>query len=288
MNKDLIEKTHHQTFESLKQEEEDGCEFWSARKLAKVLEYSEYRHFLPVIGRAKEACKNSGHNIVDHFEDILDMIEVGKGGQRQVGDVKLSRYACYLIVQNGDPAKPVIANGQTYFAIQTRRQELADSRNFQQLKEDEKRLFLRNELCEHNKLLVKTAQQAGVETPLDFAVFQNHGYKGLYGGLDAKDIHQRKGLKKSQKILDYMGSTELAANLFRATQAEEKLRRDNIQGKNKANQTHFEVGRKVRQTIKELGGTMPEDLPVAEKGVVQLEKEKSQKSIEKADIGLET
>jgi DNA-damage-inducible protein D len=239
---------------------------------------------LPVIGRAKEACKNSGHNIVDHFEDILDMIEVGKGGQRQVGDVKLSRYACYLIVQNGDPAKPVIANGQTYFAIQTRRQELADNRNFQQLKEDEKRLFLRNELCEHNKLLIETAQQAGVETPLDFAVFQNHGYKGLYGGLDAKGIHQRKGLKKSQKILDHMGSTELAANLFRATQAEEKLRRDNIQGKNKANQTHFEVGRKVRQTIKELGGTMPEDLPVAEKGVVQLEKEMNQKSIEKADV----
>lgn len=280
MNKDLVEITHHQTFESLKQEEEDGCEFWSARKLAKVLEYSEYRHFLPVIEKAKEACKNSGHNIVDHFEDILDMIEIGKGGQRQVDDVRLSRYACYLIVQNGDPAKPVIANGQTYFAIQTRRQELADNRTFQQLKEDEKRLLLRNELCEHNKLLVETAQQAGVETPLDFAVFQNHGYKGLYGGLDAKGIHQRKGLKKSQKILDHMGSTELAANLFRATQAEEKLRRDNIQGKAKANQTHFEVGRKVRQTIKELGGTMPEDLPFAEKGVGQLEKEIKKNSID--------
>ena len=175
--------------------------------------------------------------------------------------------------------KAVIANGQTYFAIQTRRQELADNRVFQQLKEDEKRLFLRNELCEHNKLLVETAQQAGVETALDFAVFQNHGYKGLYGGLDAKGIQKRKGLKKSQKILDHMGSTELAANLFRATQAEEKLRRDNIQGKNKANQTHFEVGRKVRQTIKELGGTMPENLPVAEKSIVQLEKEINKKSI---------
>jgi DNA-damage-inducible protein D len=273
MNKDLIEKTHHQTFESLKQEGEDGCEFWSARKLAKVLEYSEYRHFLPVIGKAKEACKNSGQNIVDHFEDILDMIEIGKGGQRQVGDVKLSRYACYLIVQNGDPAKPVIANGQTYFAIQTRRQELADNRNFQQLKEDEKRLYLRKDLREHNKQLVETAQQSGVETTLDFAIFQNHGYKGLYGGLDAKDIHERKGLKKNQKILDHMGSTELAANLFRATQAEEKLRRENIKGKNKANQTHFEVGTIVRQTIERLGGTMPEDLPVAEKGIRQLEKE---------------
>ena len=283
MNKDLVEKNHHQTFESLKQEE-DECEFWSARKLAKVLEYSEYRHFLPVIGKAKEACKNSGHNIVDHFEDILDMIEVGKGGQRQVGDVKLSRYACYLIVQNGDPAKPVIANGQTYFAIQTRRQELADNRNFQQLMEDEKRVYLRKDLREHNKQLVETAQQSGVETTLDFAIFQNHGYKGLYGGLDAKDIHERKGLKKNQKILDHMGSTELAANLFRATQAEEKLGRENIQGKSKANQTHFEVGMVVRQTIEKLGGTMPEDLPVAEKSIRQLEKERNQKSLE--EVGM--
>ncbi len=272
MTNNLVETTHHQTFESLKQEE-DGCEFWSARKLSKSLEYYEYRNFLPVIEKAKEACKNSGHNILDHFVDFHDMIEIGKGGQRQVTDVKLSRYACYLIVQNGDPAKPVIANGQTYFAIQTRRQELTDNQAFQQLKEDEKRLFLRNEVREHNKQLVETAQQAGVETNLDFAVFQNHGYKGLYGGLDAKGIHQHKGLKKNQKILDHMGSTELAANLFRATQTEEKLRREKIQGKNKANQTHYEVGLKVRQTIKELGGTMPEDLPVAEKGIGQLEKE---------------
>lgn len=277
MNKDLVEIAHHQTFESFR-EEEEGCEFWSARKLAKVLEYSEYRHFLPVIGKAKEACKNSGHNIVDHFEDSLDMIEVGKGAQRQVENVKLSRYACYLIVQNGDPAKLVIANGQTYFAIQTRRQELADNKAFQQLKEDEKRVYLRKDLREHNKQLVETAQQSGVETTLDFAIFQNHGYKGLYGGLDAKDIHERKGLKKNQKILDHMGSTELAANLFRATQAEDKLRRENIKEKNKANQTHFEVGTIVRQTIEKLGGTMPEDLPVAEKSIRQLEKEIHQKS----------
>lgn len=284
MNKDIVEITHHQTFESLRQEE-DSCEFWSARKLAKVLEYNDYRNFLSVIEKAKEACMNSRHDIVDHFVDVTDMIDIGKGGQRQTADVRLSRYACYLVVQNGDPAKPVIANGQTYFAIQTRRQELADNRTFQQLKEDEKRLLLRNELREHNKLLVETAQQAGVETSFDFAVFQNHGYKGLYGGLDAKGIHQHKGLKRSQKILDHMGSTELAANLFRATQAEEKLRRDNIQGKNKANQTHFEVGRKVRQTIKELGGTMPEDLPVAEKGVVQLEKEINKRSLEEKESG---
>lgn len=278
MNKNLIETTHHQTFESLR-EEEDGCEFWSARKLAKVLEYSEYRHFLPVIEKAKEACKNSGHTIVDHFEDILDMIEIGKGGQRKLQDVRLSRYACYLIVQNGDPSKPVIANGQTYFAIQTRRQELSDNAQFQQLNENEQRLFLRNDLREHNKKLVKTAQKAGVETNSDFAIFQNHGYKGLYGGLDAKGIHKHKGLKKSQKILDHMGSTELAANLFRATQAEDKIRRENIQGKTNANQMHFEVGTVVRQTIKKLGGTMPEDLPVAEKSVRQLEKEIDQKSI---------
>ena len=272
MRQDLIEQTHFQTFESLKQTEK-GIEFWSARKLAKALEYSEYRHFLPVINKAKEACQNSRHTTEDHFEDILDMIEVGKGGHRTIDDVKLSRYACYLIVQNGDPSKPVIANGQTYFAIQTRRQELADNETFQQLKDDEKRLFLRKELCEHNKLLVETAQQAGVETPRDFAIFQNHGYQGLYGGLDAKGIHQRKGLKKSQKILDHMGSTELAANLFRATQADEKLRRDNIQDKKDANHTHFAVGKKVRQTIEELGGTMPEDLPTPEKSVRRLDKD---------------
>ncbi len=278
MNKNLVEITHHQTFESLKQEE-DGCEFWSARKLAKVLEYSEYRHFLPVIEKAKEACKNSGHNIVDHFEDILDMIEIGKGGQRQVDDVRLSRYACYLIVQNGDPSKPVIANGQTYFAIQTRRQELNDSQNLKKINEDELRLILRNDVREHNKKLVKTAQAAGVESNLDFAIFQNHGYRGLYNGLDAKGIHQRKGLKKSQEILDHMGSTELAANLFRATQAEDKLRRENIKGKSEANQTHYEVGAIVRETIKKLGGTMPEDLPVPEKSVRQLEKENNKKSL---------
>ncbi len=277
MAKNEIEKKHHQTFEALKSMSETGQECWSARKLAKVLGYSEYRHFLPVVSRAKDACKNSGQDVENHFEDILDMVEIGSGAEREIEDIILSRYACYLIVQNGDPTKPVIANGQTYFAIQTRRQELADDQAFQQLKEDEKRVFLRNELKEHNKQLVEAAQEAGVETHFDFAVFQNHGYKGLYGGLDAKGIHARKGLKESHQILDHMGSTELAANLFRATQAEEKLRRDEIQGKAKANRTHFDVGAKVRKTIEELGGTMPEDLPTPDASVKKLEREQQKK-----------
>jgi len=277
MSKKDIERLHHTTFEDLRQFDSEGNAFWTARQLAKVLEYSEYRHFLPVIKKAKEACRNSGQPVGNHFEDFLALVEIGSGAKRKVEDMNLSRYACYLIVQNGDPAKQVIANGQTYFAIQTRRQELSDDKTFQQLKEDEKRLFLRNELKEHNKQLVEAALQAGVESTLDFAIFQNHGYKGLYGGLDAKAIHNRKELKKSQKILDHMGSTELAANLFRATQTEEKLRRENIQGKTKANTTHFEVGNKVRQTIKELGGTMPEDLPSPKKSIAQVERKKRKK-----------
>jgi DNA-damage-inducible protein D len=275
--KEFVEKRHHQTFEEIKKTDSDGNEHWSARELSKALDYSEYRHFLPVISRAREACKNSEQEIEDHFEDILDMVEIGSGAKRELEDVSLSRYACYLIVQNGDPSKPVIANGQTYFAIQTRRQELADNQTFQQLKEDEKRLFLRKELAEHNKQLVEAAQLAGVETNLDFAIFQNHGYKGLYGGLDAKGIHAHKGLKKSHKILDHMGSTELAANLFRATQAEEKLRRDEVKGKSNANRTHFEVGEKVRKTIEELGGTMPEDLPTPDTSIKKLEREQQKK-----------
>ena len=206
------------------------------------------------------------------------MVDIGSGAKRTTRDYQLSRYACYLIVQNGDASKPVIANGQTYFAIQTRRQELQDDTGFQQLNEDQKRLMLRNELADHNKQLAAAARDAGVESGLDYAIFQNHGYKGLYGGLDNKAIHQHKGLKKSQKILDHMGSTELAANLFRATQTEEKLKRDQVSNKKQANQTHFEVGAKVRATIEELGGTMPEDLPTPEKGIPQLAR--AQKKLE--------
>jgi DNA-damage-inducible protein D len=207
------------------------------------------------------------------------MVGIGSGAKREIADVRLSRYACYLIVQNGDPSKQVIANGQTYFAMQTRRQELNDDEKFARLSEDEKRLAIRNELAEHNKQLAAAAKDAGVDTPLDYAIFQDHGYKGLYGGLGAKDIHARKGLKKSEKILDHMGSTELAANLFRATQAEEKLKRDNISSKQRANQAHYEVGQKVRQTIQELGGTMPENLPKPEQSVKQIESAK--KKLEK-------
>lgn len=271
MKKNEVEAEHHRTFERIREEGDDGVEFWSARDLQPILEYSSWDKFKRVIGKAIMACGQAGQVPADHFSHVGKMVGIGSGAEREIEDYDLSRYACYLIVQNGDPSKPSIANGQTYFAIQTRRQELADDPSFQQLKEDEKRLFLRRELKDHNTQLAETAQQVGVETNLDFAIFQNHGYKGLYGGLDAKGIHARKGLKKSHKILDHMGSTELAANLFRATQAEEKLRRENVSGKSAANQTHFEVGKTVRKTIEELGGTMPEDLPIPETSIKQIE-----------------
>ena len=274
-----IANQHHATFEGARQMDDDGNEYWFARDLAPLLDYQQWRNFMLVIDKARQACEKSGRAVADHFADISKMVDIGSGAQREVADVRLSRYACYLIVQNGDPSKPVIANGQTYFALQTRRQELNDDEKFARLTEDEKRLAIRNELAEHNKQLAAAAKDAGVDTPLDYAIFQDHGYKGLYGGMGAKDIHARKGLKKSQKILDHMGSTELAANLFRATQAEEKLKRDNISGKQRANQAHYEVGQKVRQTIKELGGTMPENLPIPEQSVKQIESAK--KKLEK-------
>ncbi len=244
--------THNKIFEEIKKTNEYGGEYWSARNMAEILGYSEYRHFLPVINRAIESCKKSNQNKEDHFEDVLDMVKIGSEALRKVPNVRLSRYACYLIMQNADPSKEIVALGQTYFAIQTRRQEVQD-----QLMEDQKRLYLRGEITAHNKHLAETASKAGVE---NYATFTNYGYMGLYGGLDMKQIHQIKKLKKNQKILDHMGSEELAANLFRATQTDAKLKREMIQGEAKANQTHFEVGRKVRQTIKELEGTMPEKL----------------------------
>lgn len=277
MSKKQITQQHTATFDGIRQVDDQGNEYWLARQLAPVLEYSQWRNFVSVLERAKEACRKSGQAVADHFADVRKMVEIGSGAQRELEDVRLSRYACYLIVQNGDPSKPVIANGQTYFALQTRRQELADEASFSNLSEAEKRLAIRNELATHNKQLAAAAKDAGVETPLDYAIFQDHGYRGLYGGLGAKDIHASKGLKKSQKILDHMGSTELAANLFRATQTEEKLRRDAVQGKQQANQTHHEVGKKVRQTIQDLGGTMPENLPTPEQSIQQLESAKKKR-----------
>ena len=246
-------------FEQIRRTNPAGNEFWSSRDFAQVLGYADYRNFEAVIERARTACFNSGQRVEDHFVEITDMIEIGKGGQRPVKTVMMSRYACYLVIQNADPAKEIVALGQSYFAIQTRRQELSDEEM-----EEQRRLVLRGEVREHNTHLADATKGAGVIEPKDYAIFQNHGYAGLYGGLIAQDIHARKGLKKGQQILDHMGSTELAANLFRATQAEEKLRREKIVGKDKANRAHREVGAKVRQTIKELGGTMPENLPAAE------------------------
>lgn len=278
MNKRLTKKTMT-LFESIKHIDENGVEYWTSRSLWKVLEYTEYRNFLPVIEKAKIACENSGQRVENHFVDIHEMIMIGKGAERPLDSVKLSRYACYLIVQNADPSKTIVAQGQTYFAIQTRIAEVQQMKEYQALSdEEEKRLFLRAELQKHNSELASAAKDAGVIDSRDYAIFQNYGYQGLYGGMTAKDIHARKGLKQSQKILDHMGSTELAANLFRATQTEEKLRRENIKGKQKANMTHYEVGAKVRQTIKELGGTMPEDLPTVEN--IKAVEKKKQKMLE--------
>lgn len=266
-----IEKYSEATFENIRHTNEYGQEFWYARELQQALEYSQWRRFEETIGRAKTACLQSENSIEDHFANVGKMVSIGSGAQREIDDIMLSRYACYLIVMNGDPRKQIIAVGQTYFAVKTRQQELVD--NYDQLTEDQKRLAIRDEIKRHNKSLAEAAQMAGVETSLDYATFQNYGYMGLYGGLKAQDIKRRKGLKKSQDILDHMGSTELAANLFRATQTDEKLRRENVQGKDAANRTHYEVGAKVRQTIAELGGTMPEDLPTPEKSVKQLARE---------------
>ena len=221
-----------------------------------ILEYSKWDNFKNVIEKAMEACKNSNLNVSDHFPDVGNMVDIGSKSKRNIQDYQLSRYACYLIVQNADPSKEVVALGQTYFAVQTRRQELSNRE-----REDLQRIAIRQEMKEHNKKLVDSA---GVIDTRDFAIFQNNGYQGLYGGRGAKEIAQYKGLKPKQQILDHMGSTELAANLFRATQTEEKLRRENIRGKYCANQAHYDVGKKVRDTIKELGGTMPEDLPSCE------------------------
>ncbi|MFA6274471.1 MAG: DNA damage-inducible protein D [Candidatus Paceibacterota bacterium] len=244
-------------FEKIKKINEYGSEYWSARDLYKLLSYTEYGKFLRAIERAKEACKNSGVDIKDHFAQVSEMITIATGTiretKRESKNYNLSRYACYLIAQNGDPRKVEIAKAQTYFAIQTYRQETQDN-----LVEDRKRIFLRGEMTEHNKNLASSAKRAGVT---NYANFQDFGYIGLYGGMRQKDIHQKKNLKEKENILDHMNSEELAANLFRATQTDAKIKRENIIGQHNANMAHKQVGEKVRNTIKSLGGTMPENLP---------------------------
>ena len=261
------------TFENIKHIDENGVEFWYARELQNILEYMEWRNFNQVIDKAKIACENSGKRVVANFVDVNKTVQLNFG-TREIADIKLSRYACYLIVQNGDPRKEVIALGQSYFAIKTRQQELHD--DFNQLTEDQKRIAIRDEIKHHNKSLSESAGNAGVK---NFGRFHNSGYKGLYGGLTMQDIHNLKELNEGEHILDFMGSAELAANLFRATQTDEVLRRRNIKGEDLANDTHFNVGRTIRNTMKELGTTMPENLPTPRESIQELKNK--QKELEK-------
>jgi DNA-damage-inducible protein D len=275
----MNETPHTSPFDAIRRVDENGKEYWSARELYKILGYTEWRNFQNVvIKKAKISCEETGQAISDHFVDTYKMIKLGKGGQRKTGDVYLSRYACYLVVMNGDPNMPIVAMGQQYFAVQTRRQEITDELALSALSEDQKRLILRSMLATFNVRLAEAAQQAGVIAPRDFAIFYDHGYMGLYGGLKENDIHSRKRLiSDKQKISDHMGSEELGANIFRSTQTDAKLRRDQVSTKGQANKTHFQVGREVRETIKRLGGTMPEDLPTPEKSIQELYQEEERR-----------
>ncbi len=277
-----LKASEYKRFEDIKHVRNDGTEYWSARELAPALEYAQWRNFSKVIGRAMIACENSGHSVLDDFAEVSKIVDAG-ATSKPIKDYELSRYACYLIVQNGDPRKEVIALGQTYFAIQTYRQEVAD--HFNQLDEDRRRLVVRGDIKQWNQLLAETAHDAGVITNEEFAVFQNAGYMGLYGGLDVDDIHSRKNLEVGQKILDYMGSTELIANLFRISQTEEKLRKDSVKEAEKATSVHYNVGKEVRTAIKKIGGTMPEDLPTPEKSIQQIEQEQMARLKAKAKKG---
>ena len=272
----------YKKFEEIKHIRGDGSEYWSARELAATLDYTKWENFLKVIGRAMIACENSGHSVVGDFPEVRKIVEAGATSKPKK-DYELSRYACYLIVQNGDPRKEVVALGQTYFAIQTYRQEVAD--HFNKLDEDRRRLVVRGDIKQWNQLLAEAANDAGVITNEEFAIFQNAGYMGLYGGLDVEAIHARKELEVGQKILDYMGSTELIANLFRISQTEEKLRKDKVQGAESATSVHYNVGKEVRTAIKKIGGTMPEDLPKPEKSIQQIEKEQMERLKVKAKKG---
>ena len=270
MNKsEKIKEYSNKSFEDIKHMDENGIEYWYARELQLVLDYKEWRKFEGVVRRAMKACENSDINALDHFVGTDKMINLGKGGQREVPDYKLSRYACYLIAQNGDSRKKVIALAQTYFAIQTRKQELLEE-EYNSLTEDEKRFYQRDLTKKGNYSLNQTAKKAGVK---NFDKFHNAGYRGLYNGETANDIAKRKGLRYREDILDNMGSDELIVNLFRISQTNQKLINDNVQGEGNANDVHYNVGKEVRNTIKRIGGTMPEDLPTPDKSLKELEKE---------------
>ena len=273
----------YKCFEDIKRVRPDGSEYWAARELAPVLDYAKWENFYKVIKRAMIACENSGRSTLECFPEVRKTSPMPNGGVKDILDYELSRYACYLIVQNGDPRKEVIALGQTYFAIQTYRQEVAD--RFNQLDEDSRRLVVRGDIKQWNQLLAETAQNAGVITAEEFAIFQNAGYMGLYGGMTVDDIHRRKGLAIGQKILDYMGSTELIANLFRISQTEEKLRKDQVSTSDAATAVHYAVGNEVREAIRKIDGTMPEDLPTPEKSITQLEREQMERLKQKAIDG---
>ena len=263
-----IDKTN-KSFEDIKHIDENGVEVWYARELMPILQYSNWQNFEKIIDKAKISCQNSDISVLDHFTDVNKMVQIGSGAYRKQIDYKLTRYACYLIAQNGDSRKKVIALAQTYFAVQTRKQEITE-KEYSMLTEDEKRFYQRNLTKKGNYSLNQTAKNAGVK---NFDKFHNAGYKGLYNGETADDIAKRKGLRYREDILDNMGSDELIANLFRISQTEQKLKKDNIQTEKEANKAHYEVGSKIRKTIKELGGTMPEDLPTPKKSLKQLEKE---------------
>ena len=266
------QETTSSPFETIRHTTDEGAEYWSARELARVLGYSGWQRFHTVIERAQVSCENSGQAVSDHFNATVNMVEIGSGSQREVEDFHLSRYACYLVVQNADPNKPIVALGQTYFAVRTREAELAEEAVLQGMSEDQLRLYVRNQLTSYNKQLAEAAHAAGVPSN-GFAAFQDHGYRGLYAGETARDIAARKGLVKSQHILDWMGSDELAANLFRTSLTEQKLRNDpTIADKAAASRAHHDVGAAVRGVIIEQGGTPPEQLPTPEQSIQQLQR----------------
>ena len=268
-----IKEYTEKLFEDIKHIDDNGKEYWLARELQNILGYHQWRSLNDLIERAKVACQESKYNIDDHFAVQRKMIKLAKGATRNVVDYKLSRYACYLIVMNGNPKKEIIALGQTYFAIQTRKQELSE-KEYSELTEDEKRFYQRDLTRKGNYSLNIVARNAGVK---NFDKFHNSGYKGLYNGETANGIAKRKKLRYREDILDNMGSDELIANLFRISQTEQKLKNENIKLESKANETHYKVGKEIRNTIKKLGGTMPENLPTPDKSLKELEKENKKK-----------